>query len=336
MFRPQNEQGVVFLFAQYCVQHDHTELVSIRSEFPDAVVRTNGTEDWRVEFEFVASNFIAHNHDARECDAVVCWVDDCGDMPFPVMQLRDLSGELCGATKADDIYKELFYWKQRALAAEKRVVRERPGAMLRDEKPNVAQDGAFPDHLFWGGHPRAMEWANFVLYDESRFSANRMVTERFTSDNRSRDLFAWLVKYGFCTDGSGNNREITQSGRALLSLISTGEWDEIQELVDESEVHQDEPEVLQDDVIQEDEPPNEAECLDMPDDPLLVDAAFVYFNEGYASASLLQRKMRVGYNRASRMYDALRGEGIVLSEEAGPGFAVDLDAAREFIQSRRN
>ncbi len=48
-------------------------------------------------------------------------------------------------------------------------------------------------------------------------------------------------------------------------------------------------------------------------DPLLVDAARLVVRAGYASVSLLQRKMRIGYVRAARVVDQLEEKGI-----AGP------------------
>jgi len=47
------------------------------------------------------------------------------------------------------------------------------------------------------------------------------------------------------------------------------------------------------------------------DDALLVDAARLIVRSGYASVSLLQRKMRIGYVRAARVVDQLEEKGIV-------------------------
>jgi len=41
------------------------------------------------------------------------------------------------------------------------------------------------------------------------------------------------------------------------------------------------------------------------------DAVEVVFKTGQASISMLQRKLRVGYNRAARMIEAMEKEGIV-------------------------
>ena len=47
------------------------------------------------------------------------------------------------------------------------------------------------------------------------------------------------------------------------------------------------------------------------EDPLLADAAKLFIESGQASISLLQRRMRIGYNRAARIIDQLEDKGIV-------------------------
>jgi S-DNA-T family DNA segregation ATPase FtsK/SpoIIIE len=46
-------------------------------------------------------------------------------------------------------------------------------------------------------------------------------------------------------------------------------------------------------------------------DALLADAARLVVRAGYASVSLLQRKMRIGYVRAARLVDQMEEKGIV-------------------------
>ncbi|MDP2638950.1 MAG: DNA translocase FtsK, partial [Candidatus Azambacteria bacterium] len=50
------------------------------------------------------------------------------------------------------------------------------------------------------------------------------------------------------------------------------------------------------------------------DDELLESAKEVVFQAGKASASLLQRRLRVGYARAARLLDILEEKGLI-----GPG-----------------
>ena len=47
------------------------------------------------------------------------------------------------------------------------------------------------------------------------------------------------------------------------------------------------------------------------DDPLYNDALEFVVSTGKASASLLQRKFKIGYNRAARLIDELEDRGIV-------------------------
>lgn len=47
------------------------------------------------------------------------------------------------------------------------------------------------------------------------------------------------------------------------------------------------------------------------EDPLLAEAAKLFIESGQASISLLQRRMRIGYNRAARIIDQLEDRGII-------------------------
>lgn len=83
---PENEQGVVVLFSQQAEEAGF-EIVSIQHRFPDAIIKHKG-EEYRAEFEFKASNFIAHKHDPRGCDLIICWEDDSPlDFPLPILAL---------------------------------------------------------------------------------------------------------------------------------------------------------------------------------------------------------------------------------------------------------
>jgi len=67
-------------------------------------------------------------------------------------------------------------------------------------------------------------------------------------------------------------------------------------------------------------PQYESEWLDLPgggeetedeDDPLFEQALAVVRQHGTASASMLQRRLRIGYNRAARLIERLEGEGVI-------------------------
>jgi len=87
MLTPENEMGVIALFAAGCVENGW-ELLRIGSAFPDAFVRdTIDGKEYRVEFEYKASNFIQHGHDPMNCDLIVCWEDDI-KIEFPILEVR--------------------------------------------------------------------------------------------------------------------------------------------------------------------------------------------------------------------------------------------------------
>jgi len=62
------------------------------------------------------------------------------------------------------------------------------------------------------------------------------------------------------------------------------------------------------------------------DDPLLNDAISIIRKEGKASVSMLQRKLRIGYTRASRLMDTLEERGIVAPPEGMSQVRRVLDA----------
>jgi S-DNA-T family DNA segregation ATPase FtsK/SpoIIIE len=60
-------------------------------------------------------------------------------------------------------------------------------------------------------------------------------------------------------------------------------------------------------------------------DPLLGEAADVVRREGKASISMLQRRLRVGYNRAARLIDTLEEQGIIGPQQTGSQVREVLD-----------
>lgn len=60
------------------------------------------------------------------------------------------------------------------------------------------------------------------------------------------------------------------------------------------------------------------------DDPLLADAAKLFIESGQASISLLQRRMRIGYNRAARIIDQLEEKGIIGGYEGSKPRAIKM------------
>jgi len=117
MFIPKNEQGVVMLFGLLAQQHGWG-VVSIRSEYPDAVLRDGNGEEWIAEFEFMASNFVEHKHDHRECDLIVCWENDYPKCSLPIIELK--SQAFGSITKSTLSQKAAEYWMLRCLRAERK------------------------------------------------------------------------------------------------------------------------------------------------------------------------------------------------------------------------
>jgi hypothetical protein len=95
---PTTEAGVIHLFGLLAPE---TGLViqHIGTAFPDCRALKREGDRWRkiaVEFEFRASNFKAHGHDAKQCDLIVCWENDWPGCPVKVMELKSMMKEAMG------------------------------------------------------------------------------------------------------------------------------------------------------------------------------------------------------------------------------------------------
>lgn len=89
MLKPENEMGVIVRFMQ--MNQLGYNIVKIQAAFPDAIIEDENGNQYRVEFEFMASNFIIHRHDPRNCDLVICWVNDLGEeFPLTVWELSSI------------------------------------------------------------------------------------------------------------------------------------------------------------------------------------------------------------------------------------------------------
>lgn len=73
-YAPENEQGVVFLFAGLA-KHHGMRVESIQAGFPDCTAVKDGRRV-RVEFEYRSKSFVTHGHDEKKCDVIVCWIHD--------------------------------------------------------------------------------------------------------------------------------------------------------------------------------------------------------------------------------------------------------------------
>ena len=118
-FVPENEQGVIVLFAMEAAQFGFTLNFITASAFPDALIEYQGRV-YRTEFEFKSSSFLTHRHDPIECDLIVCWEHEWSDSPLPVISLsRPDWGKDCQIALSDGVGKAI-YWRERATFYEKR------------------------------------------------------------------------------------------------------------------------------------------------------------------------------------------------------------------------
>ncbi len=91
-YAPENELGVVFLFA-HLARRWRLKIHAIRSGFPDCIAyqKIQGQEKQvRIEFEHRSRNFKTHGHDAAKCDWLVCWEHNWASSPrsLRIVELR--------------------------------------------------------------------------------------------------------------------------------------------------------------------------------------------------------------------------------------------------------
>ena len=90
---PINEQGVVYLFGMVSRELGFY-IEAVQQGFPDCegkYLHDKKKHLWakaRIEFEYLASNFQDHGHDAEQCDFIVCWINDWPECPINVIELR--------------------------------------------------------------------------------------------------------------------------------------------------------------------------------------------------------------------------------------------------------
>lgn len=95
-YAPVNELGVVFLFATIAKKlRMRVEL--IQAAFPDCIAYRKtgrGERKVRIEFEYKAKNFVAHKHDPKKCDMIVCWENNWQNAPkhIEIIELRSHFG----------------------------------------------------------------------------------------------------------------------------------------------------------------------------------------------------------------------------------------------------
>lgn len=118
MLTPTNEQETVIYFATHAEKYGFT-ILNAQTQFPDALIKKDGKQ-YRVEFEYLTSNFLLHQHDPMECDLVICWIHDTPDIPLPVIALNQ-DGWQTMEIIGKDWESIAMYWRQRAEASEERA-----------------------------------------------------------------------------------------------------------------------------------------------------------------------------------------------------------------------
>ena len=90
---PINEHGVVYLFGMVSKELGFY-VEALQQGFPDCEGKylydrkKNLWAKARIEFEYKASSFKEHGHDTKQCDFIVCWINDWPDCPINVIELK--------------------------------------------------------------------------------------------------------------------------------------------------------------------------------------------------------------------------------------------------------
>lgn len=98
LYEPIDEMGVVFLFSKFHRKIGFPFIVRIKERFPDVIAIDDKGERKLIELQYRSSDFKRDKHDPKECDVVVCWIDDWDDKPkdLAVISLRDELGRILG------------------------------------------------------------------------------------------------------------------------------------------------------------------------------------------------------------------------------------------------
>lgn len=66
------------------------EFLKVQHAFPDLLLERNGIV-YRAELEYEASSFHKHGHDIRQCDLIICWINDLPNCVLPILELSNPS-----------------------------------------------------------------------------------------------------------------------------------------------------------------------------------------------------------------------------------------------------
>jgi len=89
-FAPINEMAVVFLFGAVARQMGFV-VTRLQPAFPDCeALRRVDRDRWQrvlIEFEYESRNFLAHEHNVKGCDMIICWKHNWPECPLEVVEL---------------------------------------------------------------------------------------------------------------------------------------------------------------------------------------------------------------------------------------------------------
>lgn len=92
---PVNEMGVMVLFGAMALDLGF-KVLRVQAAFPDCeAMRRMQNGRWQrvlIEFEFESRSFVTHVHDAKQCDMIVCWVNNWPECPLEVIELSKIIG----------------------------------------------------------------------------------------------------------------------------------------------------------------------------------------------------------------------------------------------------
>jgi hypothetical protein len=223
MLIPTNEQGVVSMFS-YLHKELGFEIVSIGTLYPDCIAEKNGKRV-RIEFEYVAQNFIRHGHDPAGADLIVCWRQSNGrknPLPIEVLELEKVykhlkekevreKQELSKNRILGDIGKSNFIGYKGVSTKRKRYAQDGdkivrvPAHLMNDmlygrKKAFVSSDGFFRILCFQFTVDHKEDKVLLNFYEASRYEIDEngiMVMPRYTP-----------VCFPACPEGSNCNHKI--------------------------------------------------------------------------------------------------------------------------------
>ena len=94
---PTNENGVLVLFGAMAERLGFLVL-RVQLGFPDIeawrIVGPDRLQRVKIEAEYLSRNFLAHGHDPKGCDLIVCWEDNWPECPVEVIELSKVWRDL--------------------------------------------------------------------------------------------------------------------------------------------------------------------------------------------------------------------------------------------------